>query len=247
MSSFRIESWAAFAPGLETGEDWAQWLRHPVAIDAPADKIKLTAVPPLLRRRFGTPGKYAMAAAMPLVETIDDLPSIFASRHGDTLLSLELLQGIARGEPMSPTSFSLAVHNAVSGLFSIVRKDRSAVTAIAAMQGLVLQTLFEAIGQLQTVERLLCVIYDIPLPDFYQQCREEDAEPFPHAIALILGNHDGDACRLEPAGRVADIEASPADPFQQESLGLLRLLAGITTEAGFTQRHNRWQLSRVDC
>jgi hypothetical protein len=182
---------------------------------------------------------------MPLVEGIDEIPSIFASRHGDTPLSLELLQGIARGEPMSPTRFSLAVHNAVGGLFSIVRKDTSAVTAIAAMQGLVLQTLFEAIGQLQTVERLLCVIYDIPLPDFYQQCRFDAAEPFPHAIALVLGNQVGDACRLEQGVRVSNADPGPLDPFQHESLGLLRLLTGIATEAEFTQRQSRWQLSRV--
>ena len=247
MSSFRIESWAAFAPGLQTRDDWVQWLHNPVAIDAPPGKISLTGIPPLLRRRFGMPGKYAMAAAMPLVEGIDEIPSIFASRHGDTPLSLELLQGIARGEPMSPTSFSLAVHNAVSGLFSIVRKDPSAVTAIAAMQGLVLQTLFEAIGQLQTVERLLCVIYDIPLPDFYQQCRFDAAEPFPHAIALVLGNQVGDACRLESGGRASNANPGPLDPFQHESLGLLRLLSGIATEAEFTQRQSRWQLSRVAC
>jgi hypothetical protein len=38
---------------------------------------------------------------------------------------------------MSPPSFSLAVHNAINGLFSIARKDSSSVTAIVAMQGLV--------------------------------------------------------------------------------------------------------------
>jgi hypothetical protein len=169
------------------------------------------------------------------------MPSIFASRHGDTSLSLSLLEGIARGNPMSPTHFSLAVHNAVAGLFSIVRKDASAVTAIAAMRGLVLQTLFEALGQLQSCERLLCVIYDIPLPDFYQARRDEPAEPFPYALAMILGKHAGDSYRLEPASAGPDGE-DPAFGF--EPLGLLRLLCGLTERTDFAHQQARWQLRR---
>jgi hypothetical protein len=241
VSSFRIESWGAIAPGLETSADWEHWLRHPVAIDEPLGKVNLGAVPPLLRRRFSALGKGAMAAAMPLVDDIAEIPSIFASRHGDTPLSFSLLEGIARGDPMSPTSFSLAVHNAVSGLFSIVRKDTSAVTAIAAMQGLVLQTLFEAVGQLQTCERVLCVIYDIPLPELYQQWREEPQEPFPWAVAMILGNHQGDAFRLQTIARDA---AGEAPEFDFEALGLLRLLAGVGDSADFLQPQTCWRLSR---
>ncbi|MCP4331962.1 MAG: beta-ketoacyl synthase chain length factor [Gammaproteobacteria bacterium] len=244
MSSFRIETWAAIAPGLKTRTDWGKWLRNPVAIDEPLGNIAMPGVPALLRRRFSTLGKGAMAAAMPLVEEVTEIPSIFASRHGDTPLSLSLLEGIARNEPMSPTSFSLAVHNAVSGLFSIVRKDTSAVTAIAAVHGLVLQTLFEALGQLQTSDRMLCVIYDIPLPDFYQAQREEAPEPFPYAVAMILGNHQGEAFRLEatPRGEL-DVEQS----FDFEALGLLRLLSGITDHTDFMQQQTRWKLIRTRC
>lgn len=245
MPSFRIESWKAIAPGLETRADWEQWLRNPVAIDAPLGKIALAGVPAMLRRRFSTLGKCAMAAAMPLADDIAEIPSIFASRHGDTPLSLTLLEGIARDEPMSPTSFSLAVHNAISGLFSIVRKDTSAVTAIAAMEGLVLQTLFEALGQLQSCDRLLCVIYDIPLPDFYQVHRDEVAEPFPHAIAMVLGNHAGRKYCLEPYQAPTRVEASRQDPFALEPLRLLRLLADIDEQAEFVQQQSGWRLARV--
>jgi hypothetical protein len=242
VPTFRIESWAAIAPGLESRADWRQWLTNPVAIAEPLGKIDMPGVPAMLRRRFSTLGKGAMAAALPLVEELAEIPSIFASRHGDTPLSLSLLQTIARGEPMSPTSFSLAVHNAISGLFSIARKDTSAVTAIAPMQGLVLQTLFEAIGQLQTCERLLCVIYDIPLPEFYQGRRDEPAVPFPWAVAMVLGNRVGDTCRLEPMPEYA---AHPEAGFAFEPLDLLRLLSGLEDRAEFVLPRSSWQLARV--
>jgi hypothetical protein len=242
VPSFCIESWSAIAPGLETSADWEQWLHNPIAIDGTLGKVNMTAVPALLRRRFSPLGKAAMATAMPLVEELAEIPSIFASRHGDTALSLSLLQGIARGDPMSPTSFSLAVHNAVSGLFSIARKDTSAVTAIAAMDGLLLQTLFEAVGQLQSCERLLCVVYDIPLPDFYQTQRDQAAIPFPWALAMILGNHQGDNFQLELISSDTAVGDTVSD---FEAFGLMRVLCGIADDTTFQQARACWQLSRV--
>lgn len=246
MFSFRIESWAAIAPGLESRNSWKQWLLNPVTISIPLGKVPLESIPAILRRRFNILGKCAMKAAMPLVDGIEAIPSIFASRHGDTILSLSLLEGIGRGEPMSPTSFSLAVHNAVSGLFSIARKDISEVTAIAAMEGLVLQTFFEALGQLQTADKVLCIIYDIPLPEFYQAHRAEPEEPFPYAIAMILGNREGVSYRLEQVGQSARINLAQPHPLDIDPLRLLRLLVGISEEVEFSQHESSWRITMVD-
>ena len=140
MINFQIESWAAMAPGLETREDWQHWLKHPEILPESLGKVSLDKVPPLLRRRFGTLGKCAMMSALQVLDENESIPGVFSSRHGDTALTLSLLEEMGRDEPMSPTGFSLAVHNAVSGLFSIARKDTSMVTSLAAMEGLVLHT-----------------------------------------------------------------------------------------------------------
>ena len=240
--NFHLESWAALAPGLETRDDWRQWLQNPVAIEQPLGKVTLGAVPPMLRRRFNTVGKCAMAASLPLVEGIDNIPSVFASRHGDTELSFSLLRSIGSEEPMSPTSFSLAVHNAVAGLFSIARKDTSAVTAIAAVQGLVLQALFEAIGQLQHTERVLCVIYDIPLPDFYRQHFDDEDVPFPYAVAMILNRAGGQSFRLEPG----ELEPSKTGPGEHESMRLVSLISGLHDKILLQQNGSAWRVARVE-
>jgi len=240
--NFRLESWTAIAPGLETREDWQQWLQNPTEIDAALGKVSLPGIPAMLRRRFNTVGKCAMAAAMPLVEGIDAIPSIFASRHGDTELSFSLLESIGQDEPMSPTSFSLAVHNAVAGLFSIARKDTSAVTAIAAIEGLVLQAFFEAIGQLQETEKVFCVIYDVPLPDFYRQHSSDSDTAFPYAIAMIISRVDGEAFTLEPGEQVAPVGPGPGD---SEPMQLLGLLAGLKNETLLQQNGSAWRMARV--
>lgn len=242
MLEFHLESWAAIAPGLESHDDWKRWLENPVAIDQPLGKLDLSAVPALLRRRFNPLGKCAMAAALPLVQEIDSIPSVFASRHGDTALSFSLLRGIGLGEPMSPTSFSLAVHNAIAGLFSIVRKDTSPVTAIAAVQGLALNCLIEAAGQLDACERVLCLVYDAPLPDFYRQYCGGDDPPFPHAIAMIVSRSKGTAFRLETVSAAAPAASAVAD---YESMRLLAMLCEIEQQILLQQNGSTWRLARA--
>lgn len=246
MLNFHLESWAAMAPGLECKEDWKQWLQHPVAIDERLKKNPLKSIPAMLRRRFNTLGKCAVGAAMPLVEGVAAIPSIFASRHGDTELSFSLLEAMGREEPMSPTRFSLAVHNAVSGLFTIARKDTSEVTSIAAMEGLVLQTFIEATGQLQFCDKVLCVIYDVPLPDFYKNYCADATESFPYAIAMILGGVEGASYRLEQTGQIMQTVVSPPSPLDIEPLRLISLLLGMSDSIELTQNGSIWRIAKVE-
>ncbi len=240
---FKVESWAALAPSLEQEGDWLKWLSAPKPIDEPLQKIPLKEIPPLLRRRFNMLGKCAMGAVLQVVKEDDRIPSIFASRHGDTALTLSLLEEMGKDEPMSPTNFSLAVHNAVSGLYSIARKDTSAVTSIAAMSGLVLNTLFEAVGQLQEADRILCVVYDAPLPALYQSyC---SCEPFPYAIAMILTKEQGEAYTIEQLE-----DASKNTPRMSDSnaelLPFMSLLTGLSSNMKIQLNNSEWVIKRQD-
>lgn len=243
MIHFKVESWAALAPGLEQKKDWLNWLKAPKPIDEPLQKIALKGIPPLLRRRFHLLGKCAMGAVLQVMKDEDKIPSVFASRHGDTALTLSLLEEMGKDEPMSPTNFSLAVHNAVSGLYSIARKDASAVTAIAAMKGLILNALFEAVGQLQDAERVLCVIYDAPLPALYQSyC---SSEPFPYAIAMVLTKEQGEAYTIE---QLEDDECfentSGMGDSNAELLPFMSMLAGLSSNMKTQLNNSRWVVKR---
>lgn len=247
MVNFKIESWAAIAPGLETREAWENWLKYPESIPETLAKVSLEKVPPMLRRRFGTLGKCAMAAALQVLNDDEPIPGIFSSRHGDTALTLSLLEDMGRDESMSPTGFSLAVHNAVSGLFSIVRKDTSMVTSLAAMEGLVLHTLLEAAGQLQVSDRVFCVIYDIPLPALYRRyCTGND---FPYAIAMILSHTGGVSYSIEQCEQVIQNQASPLHDslsMNLEPIRFLELLAGISTEMGVELNGAAWRIAKTE-
>ena len=249
MVEFYLESWAAVAPGIEDKAAWLDWFAHPVALDNTLGKPSLKQIPPMLRRRFSDLGKTAAVAAFPLLEQTSAIPCIFASRHGDTHLTFSLLEDVGKKEPMSPTGFSLAVHNAVSGLFSIARKDVSAVTAIAATEGLVASAFIEAAGQLQDSEKVLCIIYDVPLPEFYTAMEPGDA--FPYACAMILSRTpSGECLQLTQQSKVeAGIEPSaesdvlPAE-FNSESLHLIRMLVGLSDSTLSIAQQTLWCIRR---
>jgi hypothetical protein len=60
------------------------------------------------------------------------LPLVFISRHGETPRTFDILSDLANDQPLSPTQFSLSVHNAMIGLWSIMRGETSEMTALAA-------------------------------------------------------------------------------------------------------------------
>lgn len=245
MPVFHIESWAAVAPGITTQHAWKAWFDQPGPISPEFEKVSLKSVKPMLRRRFGDIGQYAMAAVLDVAEGRDSMPCVFASRHGDTKLTLSLLETMAADEPLSPTGFSLAVHNAVSGLYSIAVKNRLEITAIAAQQGLSIHALIESVTQLSQSRRVLCVVYDMPLPALYASYTSQ--EPFPYAIAMILSQEGQDTLRLSQTQGLAIEPGQSKVPTEMtcESLQLIEFLSQNKPSLVQQMNGSSWCLERV--
>ena len=194
--SFVIESWAACAAGLDTPSRWADWAAAPWLPDG-QPQAPLAAVPPMLRRRFAPLGRLAAQAAFDLGEaapappaeddavTIDDVPTVFASRYGETLRCLDLLVAQVRGEALSPTAFALSVHNAMGAMIAIVREDRRNSSAIAAGRLTAAAGVTEALGLLDDGATAVdLVTYDATLPADYACFQDEPAAHFAWAWRL---------------------------------------------------------------
>lgn len=239
LVSFNIESWSAIAPSLHSEDAWQKWLQRPWPLPKEAEKVALPLVPPMLRRRLNQLGKYTAAVSMEVLAVQQKMVTIFASRHGDTDLTLALLKQVGRDEALSPTGFSLSVHNAVSGLLSIARQDTLPSTAIAAMQGLVFQTLCEGISQLQQHQNVLCVITDIPLPDIYQSyCEGQD---FPYALAFIMSREGKQPFTLEHYPEFQPHVPS-SDPAHDDIFALMEMLCGGRQQISFCVNGSYWKL-----
>ena len=176
--SFSIVSHAAWAPTVETKEAWLTWANTNYLISGDAT-APVNAMPPMLRRRASFLGKMALEVAYQCLSQRIDVPTVFASRHGDAARSMHLLLDLSKDMPISPTSFGLSVHNAIGGLFSIARGDHSSNVALAAGQSTLEHAVIEACGMLAEGEpEVLLVVYDCPLPTPYRAFQDCDEQPY---------------------------------------------------------------------
>ena len=184
--SFVIESWAACAPGLDTPSRWADWAAAPWLPDG-EPQAALASVPPMLRRRFAPLGRLAAQAAfdLPPAAPTDDVPTVFASRYGETARCFDLLCAQVRDEPLSPTAFALSVHNAMGAMIAIVREDRRNSSAIAAGRLTAAAGVTEALGLLDDgAQAVDLVTYEAPLPPEYTRFEDEPSAHFAWAWRL---------------------------------------------------------------
>lgn len=127
----------------------------------------------------------AFAVAWPLAEGHEQLPLVFVSRHGETPRTFSILSDLAAGQPLSPTQFSLSVHNAVIGLWSILKGSTSEMTALAAAGDGFENGMMEAATLLaEGVPAVLLVVTEEQPPTAYSPWVED--VPFSYAMALLI-------------------------------------------------------------
>jgi len=232
--------------------DWRAW--SPAQMD---DQPDVSVIPPMLRRRLSPLARIAMSVIMPLADQYGAMPLVYVSRHGDLSRTLGLLEDVAKGEPLSPTAFSLSVHNATAGLFSIHQGLTKNVTAISCGMDDVVPALLESLGQCAADEpNVLCVFCDEPPPAIYSAQVSQPERPF--AVALVISRenyvsentncasgengHEGsrNQWKLETmADGQATTTHKPPQPLQ-----LLALLKGDVKNQSFSSNGTNWQLSR---
>lgn len=208
----------------------------------------------MLRRRLSPLGKMAVSVAWPLLGENTSMPSLFCSRHGELERTVGMLKGLASGEALSPTHFSLSVHNAIGGVFSIARQDRSPISALAAGEGGISHALLETrliLGE-QVSPEALCVVYDAPLPGVYGDFVH--GPEWPYAVALVVGLPEDAAASerlLSLSLRGADDPSLPVFPIAQseepQALGFLRfLLDEAPGELLLPCRRDYWHWSALE-
>jgi len=200
VTGVALARWAAWAPGLETPEDWRAWAREPralVARGAPA----VAFLAPMARRRCDEHSRAMLEVAHACCEPDrrGEVACVFASRHGSFATTVSLLEDLAADAPLSPTRFSHSVHNTQAGLFSIWARNRQPSTALAAREETFAHGMLEAACMLQRepARPVLLVVGDEPVPA--PLAPVADRAYGSHALALRLGPGESLRLRLEGA------------------------------------------------
>lgn len=236
---FDIDQWQAWAPGRTCHADWLRWTQADDWRSDPEAQPDVAFLPAMQRRRLSRLARMVFAVATPLAENQPPMPLVYASRHGETTRNFALLSDLANEQPLSPTQFSLSVHNAIVGLWSILQGDPSEMTALAAEgDGLEHAVLEAALLLNEGAPAVLLVIAEELPPEAYRPWIEDGC--IPYALALRLTAGDSWQLQLQAAD-----ETAPQKP-QPHALELIRSL--LSDHAQFTHqwktRKWNWQRTR---
>ena len=163
-------------------------------------------IPAMQRRRLSRLAKLALNSAMQTLATQHADYIVWVSQYGDEAKTLNILADVLSEQTPSPTQFSTSVHNAISGLYSILCQDATPATSLAGSWN---DGLIEAYAWLKTrpeARQVLLVYYDEALPDIYAE-----HQPFAaFAMAAMIS--------LAPANLMLTPKNTDATPAYQQAL-----------------------------
>lgn len=142
-------------------------------------------IPLMTARRLSKGSKLALDVGNTfLQDNIDAL--VFSSRHGELSRSFNILKAMHDGTDISPTDFSMSVHNACASQYLITNKIKLPYSSIAASENTFLQGLYETLNFLCFgFKRVLYIDFDSKLPIFYKE-RLKDMPSFDFASAFLF-------------------------------------------------------------
>ena len=163
-------------------------------------------IPAMQRRRLSRLAKLALNSAMQTLATHNVDYIVWVSQYGDEAKTLNILADVLREQTPSPTQFSTSVHNAISGLYSILCQDATPATSLAGSWN---DGLIEAYAWLKTrpeARQVLLVYYDEALPEMYIEHQPFSA----FAMAAMIS--------LAPANLMLTPKHTDATPAYQQAL-----------------------------
>jgi len=209
----------------------------------------LLEMPAMMWRRVDRLGRLACQVAYWCQSSAENVPMVFASRYGDASRSLSLLCDLVQGQPLSPTSFGLSVHNAVAALYSIAQGHMDNTVVVAAGRATVAAALTEAVALLADgAPEVLVVFYEAPLPDDYAVFQDEQCAEYawawrvarPISSAHLASEHLAVRVDLGPATQAVAAETAdwPAGLLVLRHM-LRQQQARVASEGPALIRHDR--------
>lgn len=218
----RIEGigfWARQLPSWQAAQAFAGG--GPLDEDTPARPAPQLLAPNERRRAPETVAvalEVALAACQAAGRAPEDLPSVFASTHGDLAITDYMCRQLAQDPPgISPTRFHNSVHNAAAGYWTIGAGVHQPATAISAWHGSFAQGLLEALAQLACgASAVLLVGYDSQSTGPLGRISHSQGLL---GGALVLAAGEGAGVRMRAQLEGAGHDRAPAGPLQRHADG----------------------------
>lgn len=160
----------------------------------------LEKIPAMQRRRLSGIAKIALNSAIQALNDQQVDYIIWVSQYGDEHKTLNILKDVLQDQTPSPTLFSTSVHNAISGLYSILCQDATPATSLAgAWHDAWIEAYTWLKNQPKADARVLIVYYDEALPPVYQEFKPFDAFSMAAVVSLVAPNIALDLNAIHPS------------------------------------------------
>ncbi len=213
MNAVYISRWSAWAPGIETSEDWKQWNAGALALRDDASPPGLSFAPTMFKRRLSQLSRMVIQTGHEVLGENTGLKITFSSIYGEIVQQMRISQKLLESGDVSPAHFSLSVFNAPVAAASIVEKNTAGYSALfSGSESFEIGLEETAAALLAGVEQERIFIYgDESLPPEYQLLAKGPHWPF--CIALRLSREPTPGSILLP-----DLKSLFGKSFTQEAI-----------------------------
>lgn len=194
---------------------------------------QLPEIKPMQRRRLSLLARAVFRVAG---QCLSDIPEseraatvcLFANAYGQCANTVKMLETIAHQQPTSPTAFSLSVHNAIAGQFSIAHQLTGPSSTLAPGRDGLGGVMLDAAGWLLDGQhkRVLLCCFEEPVPATLKPY--EASPPTPMAAAFLLQSGEAADQPTVSVTRHAAQDQQRIDPFWYQ---ILQFVAYLQTDA----------------
>lgn len=186
--SFNIKDWAIVCNKKLTVDDWKKgevfWQANAAHFESVSPELAF--LPAIKRRRLSPSARLFFESAWQLLSENKNIPVVYASSNGEISRNFALWHSLLKDGDISPTSFSLSVHNALIGQWSELGRVKAETTALTALQDNLEIALLEAYLLLNDgADRVLVVVAESPL-DAQYNVSPIYRQPFSYALSLLI-------------------------------------------------------------
>lgn len=211
------------------------------------DGISLKQIPPIKRRRLNGLSKMAMHASLNCLEQVDTEPNevltVFASQHGELSRTVNIVSDLVQSEDISPKDFSLSVHNASLGLFSIFNKNTNLGTSIAANKNTFGFALLESYNILKRnpEKTVLLTCFDKQVGQPFDRLQPYPEPSYSLALLLSLNAQEYISFAFDRISRDENYKSEPKLPL---ALSFFEFLHSDETAQQSNTNDTHWEFSK---
>lgn len=200
---FNLKNWLAWGIGelsdLEDLEDLS---------NIKSGMPNLDGIRAIVKRRMPKLSKYIYALTQDITILDKKIPTVFASKNGELTRSFKIIRSF--DTDVSPTQFSMSVHNAIAGLLSVISQDDSKYIVVDSLSGVLETALIEATSLLTEHNCVKVIYFDEDLPAELIESNLGNNQP----IVLLLIIEKGTEISFSSEANISNVKPCKED-FKQ--------------------------------